>query len=246
MSRRRLLVLALVAILGIAGGVVTALLAPGRAEGPGTATTDFNDPLRLGIPLVSLPCTGEAVLVLGSGDTAAALTAAVTGAPDDVRYLRTDESCETIWASDEGDPPRYIAYLGPAADETAPCEVRMDGDHARDDVTNLNEGTAEFVNCVCVLPSSAAPVVEPPAAGGEATADPATVTWVVTLQEMLADLDREADSAPAALEPDGVYGTETARRIRQLQSANQLAPAGVVDDATWQAVQDATCGLYDY
>ena len=67
MRGRQRWVLVLAALVGIAGGVTTAIVAPGSSD-PGSVPAEVNDPLRLGIPQVSLPsCTDEAVLVLGVG-----------------------------------------------------------------------------------------------------------------------------------------------------------------------------------
>ena len=124
MRGRQRLVLVVAAVVGIAGGVVTAVVAPGASE-PDEGSLAVNDPLRLGIAQVSLSsCTDEAVLILGSGDTAAALTPIVADAGEDARYLRTDESCATVWAEGE-DVPAYVVYDGPYDTEVEPCRVSV-------------------------------------------------------------------------------------------------------------------------
>ena len=124
MRGRQRWVLVLAAVVGIAGGVTTAILAPGSSD-PGSGPAEVNDPLRLGIPQVSLPsCTDEAVLVLGVGDSAAALTPTVSDAGDGARYLRTDESCETLWGT-EDEVPQYVVYRGPYDSEAEPCRAAL-------------------------------------------------------------------------------------------------------------------------
>ena len=60
--RARVIAPLVAAVLGICGGVATAIVMPDDGTHQ-TATSD--DPLHLGIPLVDQDCTNEALLVIG-------------------------------------------------------------------------------------------------------------------------------------------------------------------------------------
>jgi hypothetical protein len=244
MRRRQRWVLVLVALLGIAGGVTTAFLAPGASDSGPTAGGEVNDPLRLGVPQVSLPsCTGESVLVLGTGNTAASLTPAVIDAGDGVRYLRTDESCPTLWSEDD-EVPSYVVYSGPYESAAQPCADSLDGADASTAVTNLNSGNATFVTCACVLPMTELQGIVPPGKLAEGE-EPAGASWVRMLQRMLADLDAGGPGEP--IDVTGVYDRPTIDRVRQLQEDNGILPAdGRVGERTWAALRDQPCGNYDF
>jgi hypothetical protein len=111
--RTRVIALLVAAALGIGGGVATALVVQGE-DAPHTST--FNDPLHLGIPLVDQDCTGESLLVVGYGNSAAPLgTAVANNGTKGVRYLRADESCATILGPESEPSPTYVVYLGPTS-----------------------------------------------------------------------------------------------------------------------------------
>lgn len=241
---RRRLILVVAALLGVAGGVTTAFLAPGASEPGPSEGGEVNDPLRLGVPQVSLPsCTGESVLVLGSGDTAAALTPAVLDGGDGVRYLRTDESCSTLW-SEDGEVPSYVVYRGPYDSAAQPCADSLDGADPSAAVTNLNAGNATFVTCACVLPMTELEGIVPPGDLGDGE-EPAGAPWVRMLQRMLADLDAGGSGDP--IEVTGVYDRPTINRVRELQRDNGILPAdGRVGERTWAALRDQPCGSYDF
>jgi hypothetical protein len=229
MHGRQRWVLVLAALVGIAGGVTTAIIAPGASD-PGSGSAEVNDPLRLGIPQVSLPsCTDEAVLVLGVGDSAAALTPIVSDAGDGARYLRTDESCETLWASDD-EQPSYVVYHGPYDSEAEPCRLSLDGDG---DVTNLRAGNEQFVLCACVLPTAELVGIVPPGQLPESEG-PAPVVWVQMLQRLL------------GVEVTGVYDDATVDQVQQFQEANSILPAaGKVGERTWGALREQRCGRFE-
>lgn len=233
MRGRQSWVLVLVALLGIAAGVTTAIVAPGASD-PGPDTPAVNDPLRLGIPQVSLPsCTGEAVLVLGSGDSAAALTPTVSDAGNGARYLRTDESCGTLW-SENDDVPAYVVYRGPYDSEVDPCFEALDGADRSASVTNLTSGNDMFVMCACVMPTADLRGIVPP---GQLAADdpPAPASWVRMLQRLL-----DADET-------GVYDDATVTKVRRFQRDNAILPAdGKIGERTWGALRDQICGSYDF
>jgi Putative peptidoglycan binding domain len=237
MRGRQRWVLVLAAFVGVAGGVTTAIVAPGASD-PGAGPAEVNDPLRVGIPQVSLPsCTDEAVLVLGSGDSAAALTPIVSDVGDGARYLRTDESCETIWA-DGDDPPQYVVYRGPYDSEAEPCRDSLDAGAGT--VTNLSSGNEMFVQCACVLPTAELQGIVPPGQLAEGE-EPAPVPWVQLLQELLADLEGPDP------EITGVYDDTTIERVRDYQRDRSILPAdGRVGPRTWGAMRDELCETYDF
>ncbi|MEJ7834543.1 MAG: hypothetical protein WKF79_16640 [Nocardioides sp.] len=246
MQRSRVLLPVVAGLVGLAGGVTTALVVPNTDERP-QQPSSFNDPLRVGAPLVDLTCTGEAVLVLGFGDTAAPIASAVANNPDlGVRYLRTDESCETVWSS-EPEAPEYVAYAGPYEGMIEPCELRMDGEHQRDDVTNLSAGNELYVQCLCVLPDSAGPRLEV-----GMLSDATSTNWVRALQLAFVTVDADrAERGPkgAYLELsdiNGIYDDTTAARVRIFQPSRDITTLGVVEADTWKAVADAACGFYEF
>ncbi len=227
MRGRQRWVLVLAALLGIAGGVVTAVLAPGDSGRDGGGAV-VNDPLRLGLPQVSLPsCTDEAVLVLGSGDSAASLAPVASDAGEAARYLRTDESCETIWSDDE--VPTYVVYRGPYDSEAEPCRISLDGEGV---VTNLRASNEQLVMCACVLPTAELLGITPPALSD---AEPAPVPWVRMLQQLL------------DVEPTGVYDDATLTAVRGFQRDNAiLPPDGKVGERTWGALREQECGRFSF
>ena len=229
MRGRQRWMLVLAALLGIAGGAVTAVLAPGGSD-PDGGTALVNDPLRLGIPQVSLPsCTDEAVLVLGSGDSAASLAPVASDAGDGARYLRTDESCATRW-SDDDEVPSYVVYRGPYDSEAEPCRISLAGEAGP--VTNLTADNAQFVMCACVLPTAELLGITPPS---PAAAEPAPVPWVRMLQRLL------------DVEPSGVYDDATASAVRGFQRDHAILPAdGKVGERTWGALREQECGRFSF
>jgi hypothetical protein len=238
MHGRQRWVLVLAALVGIAGGVMTAIVAPGASD-PGSGPAEVNDPLRLGIPQVSLSsCTDEAVLVLGVGDSAAALTPIVSDAGDDgARYLRTDESCETLWAPGD-EEPLYVVYRGPYDSEAEPCRQALDGDEGT--VTNLSSGNETFVQCACVLPTAELEGIVPPDPDAVDQV-PAPIAWVQVLQSMLSDLEGPD------VEVNGVYDDATIQRVRDFQRSRSILPAdGKVGVRTWGELRDQLCGTYDF
>ena len=248
MRRGRLLAPVLAGALGVVAGVTTALL--GSASGGPAAPASFNDPLHLGIPLVDLECTGEPVLVVGRGDSTPPLAAAVADNADlALRYLRSDESCPTLWAPPAQEPPTYVVYSGPYDGMPEPCERRMSVANKGDVVTNLASGNDVFVTCQCVLPVAQFPDLVP-----GLPVDPGNAIWVRSLQNLLVDLDDEREDAgrpgPYFERRDitGIYDETTEQRIRAYQPQRDISPAeyGSVLAPTWSALVDDTCKLYDF
>ena len=208
------------AVLGIVGGVATALVtaadrAPGSARTPlhaelrpelrpGSGTPGA--PARLRTPSTSTSrgstCAAPAT---ASWSSATATTARrwprswPTTPRRDVRYLRVADSCPTLYAG-EFTPvpvPEYAAYLGPYESLAEACRDRMTLAHKGDNVTRLRAGNDIFVKCVCELPASAFPVLGPGLAASAADG-----IWVRHLQLLLVDFDRlpEEDASPGAFD----------------------------------------------
>ena len=59
-----------------------------------------------------------------------------------------------------------------------------------------------------------------------------------SLQSMLRLLQRHAGK-PTTVVPDGIFGPETARALREFQQQNGLPVTGAADLTTWNAVVDA-------
>lgn len=242
--RARVVALLTAAVLGAGGGVTTALVAGDGASGDVAA-----DPLGIGIAMVDLECTGEAVLVVGYGDGAPALRAAVLNSPSDeeVRYLDTSRSCDARWTPARSSAePAWVAYIGPG-DRTDLCLARLsEPAHQGDNVTFLRAGNNERAMCLCEVRASAAPELRP------RTSDPdgRNRVWVAELQDMLITIDAQrGDAAPTDLtEADrtGVYDERTAARIDVIRKNARMVPNGVVDERVWGRVTTAGCGFYDY
>ena len=230
------------AVLGIGGGVATALVVP---DDDGGKPSTFSDPLHLGRPLVDLDCTGEAILIVGYGAGASSLGAAVANNGASVRYLRTDDSCPTLLGPEDvageadEEPPAYVAYLGPYETRTEPCALRMTAEHRGDFVSVLKSGNTQNVKCVCELGAKSAPELRP---GMEADAD--DQVWIRALQWMFTDFDREGFPRSNVTH---VYDPATEAMVTGFQERAGLAgERGVVDAATWQLLTDRICGIYDY
>lgn len=234
------------AVLGAGAGVLTAVAVDDAP--PLTSEQSYNDPLQVGVPLVDLDCTGDSVIVLGYGETGAPLrSAVVNNAGEQVRYLRTDDSCPTLWGPAGASVPEYVAYTGPYDDLVDACRDRLTGEHKRDDVTRLNAGNTTYVKCVCEVPSAELRELSP-----SDVTDPETSIWVRTLQNTLVDLDEstgrgDADGGFLQREVTGLLDAATEQRVRDFQQVRDIVPpTGVVDTETWSALTDQVCRTYDY
>lgn len=234
-------------VLGIAAGVTSALVV--EADDP-SPSERVEDPLHLHIPLVSLDCTGDSLLVVARGDSAAPLAAAVANNPDlELSYLRTEDSCQTIYGPPSQGEPQFVVYAGPYDGMSEPCELRMSDHHQGDAVTNLSAGTETFVKCLCVLPVATFPELRP-----NMPADPGDAVWVRSLQSMLIDLDdqREADGEDGPFfkvsDVTGLYDETTQQRIEAYQAEGvfEASENGSVLFDTWRAITDETCRLYSF
>ena len=126
--RTRVVAPLMAAVLGIAGGVVTALVVPTDSEGGGQPESNGggeslpSDPLNLGIHLENQGCSGASLLVVGYGDTFAPLSSAVANSgKEGLRYLRTADSCDQAGKTDAG--VRLAPAAGPAGgDQHRRCQ----------------------------------------------------------------------------------------------------------------------------
>ena len=237
MRRSRIVAPLVAAVLGITGGATTAFL---TAEGEPLPPSASDDPLRLDIEQVNLACTGDAITVLAYGESAAALGTAVADAGGDARYLRSSDSCATVYGPDPDAPPTWVVYAGPYDTPAEPCATRMEGDDRRGSVTKLTKGNTDFVKCACVLPVTSGPDLEV-----GMVADARDIAWTRLLQVMLNDDDPSAFPRSAVT---GRYDQLTADRVAtyQRRSPGKLTVEGVVDSTTWGILTDRLCDNYSW
>jgi hypothetical protein len=226
------------AVLGIGGGVATALVEPGDEQDRSPAVSD---PMHLGIPLVDQDCSGDSLLVVGYGNTVAPLSSAVANSDHEgLRYLRSAGSCDTVLGPEQKPTPQYVVYRGPYTSRREPCEIRMSGDEPGSFVTHLRAGNEQLVKCPCEIPSSDAPHLS---VGMDA--DQSDTLWIRGLQAMFNDDNPEAFPRPAIT---GKYDEHTSQRVELFQRAapGKVTTPGDVDEATWDILTDRLCRNYDY
>lgn len=223
------------ALLGATAGLTTALVVDDEPGGPTTS----EDPLGVNLPFENLDCTGQAVYVLGYGDTAQKIAStAINYSADEVRYLSTEDSCDTYWAPNGAEHQDYVAYSGPYDSPTVPCVERMSS--KRDDVVILDEDADSYVQCVCWIPLADLPELRP---SNETT--PQLAIWVRALQNAFIDLDtaeeREGGFRPGDV--TGIFDDKTERRVREFQEedADFNPGTGIVEFETWKAIVDNLC-----
>lgn len=237
--RARVVAPLLAAVLGIGGGVTTALVVP--EDDPGTSASSFNDPLHLGIPLVDQDCSGESLLVIGYGNTVAPLSSAVANSSArGLRYLRSDESCPTVLGPEGQPSPDYIVYRGPFDSRREPCETRMSGAESGSFVTVLRSGNQQLVKCPCEVPGSAAPLLSV-----GMPVDQESTLWTRGLQSMFNDDDPTSFPRSAIT---GVFDQVTSDRVAVFQedAPGKVTQRGQVDAPTWELLTDRLCRNYDY
>jgi hypothetical protein len=235
--RARVIAPVVAAVLGLGGGLATALVQNGHDAGA-QATSD---PLHLGIPLVDQDCSGRSLLVIGYGNNVAPLSSAVANSgKEGLRYLRSDGSCDTVLGPEQKPTPTYVVYRGPYDTRSEPCETRMSGAETGSLVTVLRSGNEQLVKCPCEIPSSLAPTLSP-----GMDADQSETLWIRGLQAMF------HDDAPAAFPHDaitGEYDARTADRVRLFQddAPGKVTTPGVVDPTTWAILTGRLCRNYHY
>jgi hypothetical protein len=239
--RARVVAPLVAAVLGIAGGVTTALVMPADSEDRSRPSSPPTDPLNLGIPLTNQPCSDGSLLVVGYGNTVAPLSSAVANSgKEGLRYLRTADSCDTVLGPEAKPAPAYVVYRGPYDSRREPCELRMSGEDPDSFVARLREGNEDLVKCPCEIPSSEAPRLF-------LGMDPGASVrlWIRGLQNMFRDDDPEGFPRTAIT---GDYDQPTADRVTLFQDrapAKETDP-GVVDATTWGILTGRLCRQYDY
>ncbi|MDX6372683.1 MAG: hypothetical protein QOD98_1671 [Nocardioidaceae bacterium] len=236
--RARVIAPLVAAVLGIGGGVATALVMPGDDHGrPATSS----DPLHLGIPLVDQDCSGKSLLVIGYGETVAPLSSAIANSSEKaLRYLRSDASCATTLGPVDKAAPEYVVYSGPYDDRREPCEVRMSGAESGSFVTVLRSGNQQLVKCPCEIPGSAAPRLflgmDP---------DQSEALWIRGLQAMFNDDDPTTLPHTAIT---GKYDQRTSDLVAGFQdhAPGKVTERGTVEEVTWGILTDRLCRNYDY
>jgi hypothetical protein len=252
--RARVIAPLVAAVLGICGGVATAIVEPGddpttpdhatatNEPSPSDDTKPVADPLHLGIPLVNQGCTGEALLIIGYGSTRAPLSSAVANTnPKGLQYLRGTGSCKTVLGPEGKPRPAYVVYRGPFDNRRDPCETRMSGDESGSFVTVLRSGNTQLVKCACEIPTSEAPRLSL----DMAAPDQAEALWIRGLQSMFNDDDPERFPHAAIT---GQYDEPTAARVTLFQenAPGKVTEPGVTDRTTWGIITDRLCRNYDY
>src|SRR4051794_5009675 len=226
------------AVLGVGFGVATALVTPDD-EDPGAHAV--SDPLRLGIPLENQDCTEDSLLVVGYGNTVAALSSAVANSgKDGLHYLRSADSCDTVLGPETQPTPAYVVYRGPYESRREPCATRMSGEDPGSFVARLREGNEQLVKCPCEIPSNEAPHLFP-------TMDPdaSETLWIRGLQNMFHDDDPQGFPRTAIT---GDYDQATSDRVSAFQdrAPGKVTTRGEVDETTWGILTDRLCRNYDY
>ncbi len=236
--RARVVAPLLAAVLGIGGGVATALVVPDDA---GRDEPVASDPLHLDIPLTDLDCTGQSILVVGYGDSVPPLSSAVANTrADDLHYLASADSCRTLLGPEGKDAPAYVVYAGPFDSPRDPCELRMSGDEPGSFVARLREDNTQLVKCPCEIPGAEAVRLYP-----DMPSDASTKLWVRGLQAMFND-DRPDDFPRSAI--TGVYDDLTQSLVTRFQdnAPGKDTQPGIVDGITWGILTDRLCRNYDY
>jgi hypothetical protein len=236
--RARVLAPLVAAVLGIGGGVATAIVVPSDDEPHGSPVSD---PLHLNIPLGDLDCSGQSILVVGYGNSVPPLSSAVANSSiDGLHYLSTAGSCETLLGPEDQASPTYVVYAGPYDSPRDPCEVRMSGEEPGSFVARLREGNTQLVKCPCEIPGTEAARLYP-----EMPSDASAKLWIRGLQAMF-NFD-DAEEFPRS-RISGVYDEFTQARVTAFQdnAPGKSTEPGIVDATTWGILTDRLCRNYDY
>ena len=230
----RLVALIVAAVLGLAGGGVTAWMSPDDTVAD---PREFVDPLELGVPLENVGCTGQTLIMVGWGKLRAALSPSVADWPG-VKYLDTSDpaTCDTAYPEERGRTPRYVAYLPAFDSPEAACQERMTARHKGNFVSKMREDNEVEVQCACELEIAVLPAI---GEGQELTAE--SGSWIYLYQGMLNDIGADPPVART-----GLFGTATADATRTLQTDAALNPSGIVDADTWDVLRGKACKRYDY
>ena len=133
----------------------------------------------------NLDCTKDTILIIDHGENRGSLRTAVVDYPE-AKYLKTSESCPTMYERVDEPRPSWVAYLGPF-DIREGCRLRMGGEHRSDSLTRLQRGNESLVKCLCELSLTEDdfPVLTP---GMQPTERDRV--WINQLQGSLLDLGR--------------------------------------------------------
>jgi hypothetical protein len=237
--RARVVAPLVAAVLGIGGGVATALVVPG--DDPDRDTPAVSDPLHLNIPLTDLDCSGQSILIIGYGNSVPPLSSAVANSrTDGLHYLGSARSCETVLGPEGKPAPSYVVYAGPYDSPRDPCEIRMSGDEPGSFVARLREGNTQLVKCPCEIPGTDAVRLYP-----DMPSDASAKLWIRGLQAMF-NYDDPEDFPRSAI--TGVYDAFTQARVAVFQdnAPGKDTEPGIVDATTWGILTDRLCRNYDY
>ncbi|GAA2132832.1 hypothetical protein GCM10009843_37740 [Nocardioides bigeumensis] len=225
-------VMAVAAVIGLSGGAVTAFF---------TQPEDLPDPLGLGIPMVNVGCTGEALMIVGRGNDARDLRDSVVDFDaEGARYLEPAKSCDTAYPPYEGAPATYAVYLSGYADTEAACTVRMRNDHKSDMVTVMRAGNTDAVMCPCELDRTSLPEI-----GGEGLdVTTESAMWTSAYQNMLIRAGSKILNDPKQV--TGQFDKVTLDATRAFQAETLLPPLGKVTTDTWVQLRSKACRTYNY
>lgn len=238
-----------VSLVGVAAGLAAAELRdepgdPGTttSTGPSDPPSDIRpvrDPLDLGAPLENLDCTKDTILVIDRGEDRAALRTAIVDFPD-AKYLKTADSCRTMYARVGEPTPGWVAYLGPF-DIQEGCRLRMEPVHRGHYMTRLQRGNEDLVKCLCELNvvDDDFPVLTPGMVPTERE-----MAFINQLQGSLLDLGR---LPPESEWPNWTYDQATIDQVNQMVDAfSPREPDGITDAPVWDIVRDRVCPHYAY
>ena len=215
-------------MIGVCGGGVTAWWTQDEVR--------VVDPLGLGVPMENVGCTGETLVIVGSGGSRTSLVPAARDWDEDgVKYLETDRSCDTIYSRGGDKTPTYVAYLAFPTAEAA-CKERMTLAHKNDLVTRMRLRNTDRVMCPCELDRTALPEI-----GEDREITDESRMWTAMYQQMLEKLGRlDIDRDDL-----GDFNRATEEATRLLRNGSNMEPWGYVDQETWTVVRDRSCRLFD-
>ena len=237
--RARVVAPLVAAVLGIGGGVATALVVPADDE-PGTGA--FSDPLHLGIPLTDQDCSGQSILVVGYGDSVPPLSSAVANSGTDrLHYLQQRRVLrDRCWAPRTRRRRRTSSTRAPTTARATPARSGCPGEEPGSFVARLREGNTQLVKCPCEIPGTDAVRLYP-----EMPSDASAKLWIRGLQAMFNDDDPE-DFPRSAITGDYDAFTQARVAVFQDNAPGKNTDPGIVDATTWGILTDRLCRNYDY
>lgn len=203
--------------------------------GTSPATTD---PLGIGYTQQNLPCTGEYIVVLSSGESASPATtvrAALDRFPraEGRYYLDPAKSCSNLSRLTNKEQLTSFPYLGPFSDPVAACDARMAVTDTTTYVIGLTQGSTEATYCACYYESGNLPSLNK-AEDAESLGD--NRFWTLELQYMLYEAGYNTRRLVG-----GNFGNETSTMVAALQQDSGLDPTGMMDEVSWSALVSRVC-----